>query len=81
MGIVYKATFHRNGLIRNIECNGENILDVEKGEVTKGNYNSFKAMCDDMKRQGFRPLPYDPTQVVLTPEAKENFTKTYGYEF
>ena len=81
MAMTESVTVHRNGCLREWQFDfGTNELhDLVTGEVKKSSYNELNILKSDLRRQGFRWLPYDPDKMVLTPEMREDFRKTFGY--
>lgn len=81
MAITFTTTVHRNGEIREFKYDGTYIYDCATGERKSGNFNTWDYLKHDLKKQGFKFLPYNPLEVVLTDEEKREFTRIYGYEF
>jgi len=74
-------TVHRNGCLREWEFDfGTNMLhDIATGEVSQSSYDGLTVLKSDLKRQGFRFLPYNPDRVVMTPAMREDFRNIFGY--
>ena len=74
-------TVHRNKCLREWGFDfGTNMLhDLTTGEVSQSSYDGLAALKSDLKRQGFRFLPYNPDRMVMTPAMREDFRNTWGY--
>ena len=74
-------TVHRNGCLREWEFDfGTKMLhDLTTGEMSQSSYDGLTALKSDLKKQGFRFLPYNPDRTVMTPAMRENFRNTFGY--
>lgn len=81
MAMTFTATVHRNDQIREFKYDGTHIYDWATGKRVQGNLNTWENLKQDLKKQGFKYLPYNPLEVVLTDEQKREFTRIYGYEF
>lgn len=69
---------HRNGCLRQWKydfCTGM-MHDLVTGEVSKTDPDVLKS---DLKRQGFRFLPYNPDNMVMTSAERQHFRETFGY--
>lgn len=74
-------TVHRNGCLREWEYNfnAETLHDLVTGEVSKTSCDYLEVLKSDLKKQGFRFLPYNPNNIVMTPEQRQNFRNIFGY--
>ena len=71
-------TVHRNGCLREwrYDCGTGMMHDLTTGEISRTDPDVLKS---DLKRQGFRFLPYNPNNIVLTPQQREDFRNIFGY--
>jgi hypothetical protein len=74
-------TVHRNGCLREwtYNFNTETLHDLVTGEVSQQGCNCLEVLKSDLKRQGFRFLPYNPNNIVMTPEQRQDFRNIFGY--
>ena len=77
----YVTTVHRNGQIREFKYRDNHIYDVMTGEIYEADFSAYEMLRQDLRRQGFKPLPYNPLRIEMTAEQKEVFIATYGFEF
>lgn len=74
-------TVHRNGCLREWEYNfnTETLHDLVTGEASQQGCNYLEVLKSDLKKQGFRFLPYNPNNMVMTPEQRQDFRNLFGY--
>lgn len=79
--IIETITVHRNGCLREWKFDfSTNMLhDLTTGEVSQSSYDGLTVLKSDLKKQGFRFLPYNPDNMVMTPSMRQNFRDTWGY--
>lgn len=78
MTITETVTVHRNGCLREwlFDFGTNELRDLVTGEVSKTDPDVLKS---DLKKQGFRFLPYNPNNIVMTPAERQHFRDTFGY--
>lgn len=75
------VTVHRNGCLREwrFVFDTNTLHDLVTGEAKKSSCKELDILKSDLRKQGFRFLPYNPNNIVMTPEMRENFRNTFGY--
>ena len=81
MAIYENITAHRNGCLRewNFNLTDNTLHDLTTGEITHTTREGLEILKSDLKRQGFRLLPYNPDRVEMSHEMREDFRKMFGY--
>jgi len=79
--ITETITVHRNGCLRQWKYDfcTETLHDLAAGEVSRSSLDALNILKSDLKRQGFRFLPYNPDNIVMTPQERQQFRDTFGY--
>jgi len=76
-----KITAHRNGCLREWEYdfNTNTLQDLTTGEIKQMGYKNLADLKANLKKQGFKFLPYNPDNMVMTPSMRQDFRNTWGY--
>lgn len=74
-------TVCRNDLIREFSYSDGVICDISTGERRSGSFLDFSILKNDLRKCGFKVLPFNPLNVVMNDLQKERFTKIYGFCF
>ena len=79
--IIETITVHRNGCLREwtFDFSTNMLHDLTTGEVSRSSYDGLAALKSDLRKQGFRFLPYNPDNMVMTPSMRQDFRNTWGY--
>ena len=79
--IIETITVHRNGCLREwvFDFSTNMLHDLTTGEASQSSYDGLTVLKSDLKKQGFRFLPYNPDNMVMTPPMRQNFRDTWGY--
>lgn len=72
-------TVVRNGQIREFvfDIHNKILIDLATGERTPKIWDNLEFFKEDLRKQGFRFLPFNPNNVIMTPEQRERFRMLY----
>lgn len=79
--VTERITVVRNGLIREfvLDIHNKTLIDLATGETTPKTWDNLDFFKEDLRKQGFRFLPFNPDTVIMTPEQREKFRAQYDY--
>lgn len=76
-----RITVVRHGQIREfvLDILAETLYDLATGETRPMKWENLTDLKIDLRQQGFRFLPFNPDNVVMTPLQREKFRGLYDY--
>lgn len=79
--ITERITAVRNGQIREfiLDILGQNLIDLATGETTPMTWDNLRYFKEDLRKQGFRFLPFNPDDIMMIPEQRERFRALFDY--